>query len=232
MAIENHENPNQEIKPKSRRSMGVGGPEEEENQWPPWLKPLLKEEHFFVQCDSHGDSPKNKCNMYCLDCTNGSFCPLCLEHHKDHRTIQIRRLSYHHVIRVNEIQKHLDILSVQTYVIDGAKAVFLNERPQHGRLKRVKGVRVTTCDVCSRGLVDDCFCFCSLGCKVAGTSRSFEKGREHTVMESENSSNISGVEDDDIPKPQSVNASTPQLPTSTSLRKRPRKGIPQRSPLQ
>ncbi|CAN6855894.1 unnamed protein product [Brassica oleracea] len=233
MAIENHENPNQEIKPKSRRSMGVGGPEEEENQWPPWLKPLLKEEYFFVQCDSHGDSPKNKCNMYCLDCTNGSFCPLCLEHHKDHRTIQIRRLSYHHVIRVNEIQMHLDILSVQTYVIDSAKAVFLNERPQHGRLKRVKGVRVTTCDVCSRGLVDDCFCFCSLGCKVAGTSRSFEKGREHTVMEAENSSNISGVEDD-IPKPQSVNASTPQLPTSTStsLRKRPRKGIPQRSPLQ
>ncbi|KAF2564188.1 hypothetical protein F2Q70_00017988 [Brassica cretica] len=166
MAIENHENPNQEIKPKSRRSMGVGGPEEEENQWPPWLKPLLKEEHFFVQCDSHGDSPKNKCNMYCLDCTNGSFCPLCLEHHKDHRTIQIRRLSYHHVIRVNEIQMHLDVLSVQTYVIDSAKAVFLNERPQHGRLKRVKGVRVTTCDVCSRGLVDDCFCFCSLGCKV------------------------------------------------------------------
>ena len=55
-------------------------------------------------------------------------------------------------------------------------------------------------------------------------------------MESENSSNISGVEDNDIPKPQSVNASTPQLPTSTStstsLRKRPRKGIPQRSPLQ
>ncbi|RID75902.1 hypothetical protein BRARA_B02917, partial [Brassica rapa] len=188
---------------------GVGGPEEEENQWPPWLKPLLKEEHFFVQCDSHGDSPKNKCNMYCLDCTNGSFCPLCLEHHKDHRTIQIRRLSYHNVIRVNEIQMHLDILSVQTYVIDGAKVVFLNERPQ---LERVRGVRVTNaCDVCSRGLADDCFCFCSLGCK--------------------NSSNISGVENN-IPNPQSVNASTTELPTSTSLRKRPRKGIPYRSPLQ
>ncbi|CAN6847757.1 unnamed protein product [Brassica oleracea] len=229
MAIEDNRNPNQEIKPKSRRIIGGGGPEEEENQWPPWLKPLLKE-NFFVLCNFHGHSPKNECNMYCLDCTNGSLCSLCLEHHKDHRTIQIRRLSYHHVIRVNEIQMHLDILSVQTYVNNSAKVVFLNERPQ---LERVRGVRVTNaCDVCSRGLADDCFCFCSLGCKVAGTSRSFEKGREHTVMESENSSNISGVEDDDIPKPQSVNASTPQLPTSTSLRKRPRKGIPQRSPLQ
>ncbi|CAF2142511.1 hypothetical protein IGI04_007676 [Brassica rapa subsp. trilocularis] len=223
MAIENHENPNR------RRSMGGGGPEEEENQWPPWLKPLLKE-NFFAQCNFHGHSPKNECNMYCLDCTNGgSLCPLCLEHHKDHRTIQIRRLSYHDVIRVNEIQMHLDILSVQTYVNNSAKVVFLNERPQ---LERVRGVRVTNaCDVCSRGLADDCFCFCSLGCKVAGASRSFEKGVKHTLTELESSNNSSGVEDS-IPSLQSLITSTPQRPTSTSLRKRPRKGIPHRSLLQ
>ncbi|KAL0692903.1 hypothetical protein Bca4012_060083 [Brassica carinata] len=228
MAIEDHKNPNQDIKPKSRTIRGVGGPEEEENQWPPWLKPLL-EEHFFVQCNVHGDSSKNECNMYCLDCTNGSLCPLCLEQHKNHRTIQIRRSSYHDVIRINEIEKHLDILSVQTYVINSAKVVFLNERPQLGRRKRVKVTNA--CDVCSRGLVDDCFCFCSLGCKVAGTSRSFEKGVKQTLMALESSNNSSGVEDS-IPCPQSLTPSTPQVPTSTSLRKRPRKGIPYRSPLQ
>ncbi|CAH8390934.1 unnamed protein product [Eruca vesicaria subsp. sativa] len=228
MAIEDHENPNEGIKPKSRRIMGGGEPEEGENQWPPWLIPLLKE-HFFGQCNFHLNSPKNECNMYCLDCTNGSLCSLCLEHHKDHRTIQIRRSSYHDVIRVNEIQKHLDILSVQTYVINSAKVVFLNERPQR---MRVKGVRVTNaCDACSRGLVDICFCFCSLGCKVAGTSRSFEKEVKHTLMEVESLNNISGVEDN-IPSPQILTSSTPQVPTSTSLRKRPRKSIPQRSPLQ
>uniref|UniRef100_A0A1J3D594 PLATZ transcription factor family protein n=1 Tax=Noccaea caerulescens TaxID=107243 RepID=A0A1J3D594_NOCCA len=226
MAIEDYENPNREIKPKHRRVMGAGGPEEEEeNRWPPWLKPLLKEV-FFSQCSFHGHSPKSECNMYCLDCTNGSLCSLCLAHHKDHRTVQIRRSSYHDVIRVNEIQKHVDISSIQTYVINSAKVVFLNERPQP---KPGKGV-TNTCDVCFRGLVDDCFSFCSLGCKVAGTSRNFEKRGKDTPMEPENSSNSSGV-DNDISNLQSSIPSTPEFPPG-SFRKRRRKGIPYRSPLQ
>ncbi|KAJ0252733.1 hypothetical protein HA466_0118820 [Hirschfeldia incana] len=226
MAIEEHENPNREINPKNRTTMGSGGEEEEEEKWwPSWLKPLLKE-HFFVQCNFHRHSPKSECKMYCLDCTNGSLCALCLAHHKDHRTIQIRRSSYHDVIRVSEIQKHLDLFSIQTYVINSAKVVFLNERPQP---RPAKGV-TNACSVCFRGLVDDCFRFCSLGCKVAGTSRSFEKRVKSTATESENSSNSSGVEDL-ISNPQSLTPSTPQLPTSTSFRKRPRKGIPYQSPL-
>ncbi|KAJ0240637.1 hypothetical protein HA466_0222350 [Hirschfeldia incana] len=227
MAIEDYENPHRVIKPKNIRVMGAGGIEEEENhRWPAWLKPLLKEP-FFVQCNVH--SPKSECKMYCLDCTNGSLCSLCLAHHKDHRTIQIRRSSYHDVIRVNEIQKHLDILGIQTYVINSAKVVFLNERPQP---RPGKGV-TNTCKVCYRGLVDDCFTFCSLGCKVAGSGRSFEKRVKHnTPVEPEHSSsNSSGVEDN-IPDPQSLAPSTPQLPTSTTIRKRKRKGIPYQSPLQ
>ncbi|MCD9642014.1 hypothetical protein HAX54_028601 [Datura stramonium] len=218
--------------------MGAGGPDEEENTWPPWLNPLLKE-RFFVQCKLHVDSHKSECNMYCLDCINGPLCSLCLSHHKDHIVIQIRRSSYHDVIRVNEIQKYLDISSVQTYIINSAKVVFLNERPQP---RPGKGV-TNTCQVCERSLLDS-FKFCSLGCKVIGTSKNFVKKprqlsttRRLTVAapdssdDSYSSCNHHGRYKNAINKVQSFIPSTPP-PTSVNYKTaKRRKGIPHRAPM-
>ncbi|KAK7855685.1 protein RGF1 INDUCIBLE TRANSCRIPTION FACTOR 1-like [Quercus suber] len=198
----------------------------ENNKWPLWLRPLLQTS-FFVQCKVHADSHKSECNMYCLDCMNGALCSLCLGSHRDHRAIQIRRSSYHDVIRVSEIQKYLDITGVQTYIINSARIVFLNERPQP---RPGKGV-TNTCQVCERSLLDS-FSFCSLGCKIVGTSKNFRKRKMCMDTDgSDTEGSLNGISNGYVKsRIQSFSPSTPPPTVNYRTAKR-RKGVPHRSPM-
>ncbi|CAA7390865.1 unnamed protein product [Spirodela intermedia] len=207
---------------------------------PQWLESLLATP-FFSPCTTHGDAARGECNMFCLDCPAASaFCFSCRAvGHYDHRVIQIRRSSYHDVVRVSEVQKSLDISGVQTYVINSARVVFLNERPQpKGPAASTSGASskataAHACKICARALLDP-FRFCSIGCKLEGVRRGvdagFARGTEGTDEGDAAGYGTreapSGVKQAEAGEPAS---SKGPLAPPTSLRRR--KGIPHRAPL-
>ncbi|KAK9112343.1 hypothetical protein Scep_019862 [Stephania cephalantha] len=227
---------------------------ENEDLVPMWVKPMLKS-RYFTTCLLHAHSNKSECNFFCIDChDNNALCSYCLKHHQHHRILQIRRSSYHDVIRVSEIQRYIDVSGVQNYVINSAKIVFLNERPQH-RVGRGFGSTNNSCQICCRALLEP-FKFCSLGCKVEGMSRGggdahvtlmlpWEFNQQTTLSQfkysssstSSSSSSTSlkkiqiGFKSDGCGGELKDDDFTPVTPPIINYRKgKPRKGIPHRAP--
>ncbi|RCV25396.1 hypothetical protein SETIT_5G163100v2 [Setaria italica] len=206
---------------------------------PSWLELLLATQ-FFTTCASHPLATRNECNLFCIQCevSPAAFCYYCRScDHSTHRVIQIRRSSYHNVVRVSEIEDILDISDVQTYIINSARVVFLNERPQQRgcgvSLCKAPTLSAHNCETCGRGLLD-AFHFCSLGCHL----RSTKKDMNRTTMV-ENSSQCS--EKDDVTRSDDVDSSTAndkdscndkndEEPQLKRIARHRRKGIPRRAP--
>ncbi|RHN74262.1 putative transcription repressor PLATZ family [Medicago truncatula] len=136
----------------------------------PWLAKLLAITTFFTTCEVHPRESKNECNKFCLDCNDNPLCGSCIKYcHKDHRVIQIRRSSYNEAVKTTEIYKHVDILGIQTYVINSSTVVFLNKRaraqPKRYKIGKIGHTNDSLCKTCDRNLVDYTY-FCSLACKV------------------------------------------------------------------
>ena len=127
---------------------------------PRWLRTLLRTP-FFDACAPHADLRKAECNFFCLDCCT-AMCPHCLPSHTDHRVLQIRRYVYHEVARQADMAKLMDVSGVQPYVINSARVLFLNERPQP-RPGRGGGSECATCGRCLQAGFE----YCSVACKAS-----------------------------------------------------------------
>ncbi|CAI7831270.1 unnamed protein product [Closterium sp. NIES-54] len=154
---------------------------------PAWLPRLLRG-RYFTSCPRHAGASRAERNYFCVTCSGESLCTACIaeqhsnnsghHHHnhsggsinsgesKPHNILQIRRSSYHECVRINEVAKILDLSHIQVYVINSAKIVFLNGRPQ---ARPVKGAPFY-CETCERMLLDASR-FCSLGCKLAAVPK-------------------------------------------------------------
>jgi hypothetical protein len=74
--------------------------------------------------------------------------------------LQIRRSTYHEVVKISDLGRLADVAGIQHYVINGAKVVFLCPRPQP---RPPKGVAAPSrCAVDGRQLMDASCRYCSL----------------------------------------------------------------------
>ncbi|XP_022727211.1 uncharacterized protein LOC111283079 [Durio zibethinus] len=207
-----------------------------------WLTSLLQIE-FFGSCSDHQDLRKNEKNVFCIDC-NLEFCRHC-KAHSQHRSLQICKYVYQDVVRLQEIQKHLDCSKIQTYKINGEKAVHLNPRPQAKDAKpSTKSKTGAACEACRRYLQDPPNRFCSISCKVSAVDvkpkdqsdkmellmqefpdLSWKDNQKSEISTEEKQSSLSSTDVSEETKT--------WVSTSLKPRKRvnKRKGIPHRAPL-
>ncbi|KAM1149199.1 hypothetical protein FF1_029778 [Malus domestica] len=178
---------------------------------PSWLESLLSTAFFSICGRSHKDGLRSESTWV---------------------RMQIRRSSYHNVVRVSEIQKVLDISGVQTYVINSARVLFLNQRPHEPKTAVKGGSHI--CEICARCLGDPVR-FCSLGCKLEGLKKNGEatsaKKEEEGRKEGKKRRLPSKELEDQTQQDMHQSTLTPTPPPHPNLRERRRKGIPRRAPL-
>ena len=145
-------------------------------------------------------------NLFCLECAdeNGA-CLGCAEAHLGHRVLQIRRSSYHEVVRLQEASKLVNTSSIQPYTINSARVVFLQERPQSrtGKSLQVGGGRfeggLSGCVHCGRVLQDG-FLYCSLNCKLEGLRRTARSARAKAAAGTKTKPADGEAAEEDVPE--------------------------------
>nr|XP_043625749.1 protein RGF1 INDUCIBLE TRANSCRIPTION FACTOR 1-like [Erigeron canadensis] len=180
---------------------------------PLWLKSLFSEE-FYNACGFHENEKKNERNLFCIDCCAG-ICSHCSKDklHRSHHLIQIRKYMYQGVIKVEDAGKLMNCSSIQPYISNSAKVVFLHPRQQFPQTKVCK-ITGNRCGSCNRALQEK-YQFCSIFCKITNEMSSGEMMSEN-LHESEVSSSPEPGSEDGLMTPESVLEPFASLRTSSS----------------
>ncbi|KAF6256617.1 PLATZ transcription factor-domain-containing protein [Scenedesmus sp. NREL 46B-D3] len=132
-----------------------------------WLYQLVTCPYLFKPCPQCSTSHSGRevlITYFDPDAPERGYCTYCPQRASRPRLLQIRRSTYHEVIKAADVSRMADVSGIQHYVINGAKVLFLRPRPQPRPPKGV--VAPARCAVDGRQLMDAHSSYCSLRCKL------------------------------------------------------------------
>jgi hypothetical protein len=132
-----------------------------------WLYQLVTCPYLFKPCPQCSVSHSGRevlITYFDPDAPEHGYCTYCPQRASSPRLLQIRRSTYHEVIKAADVSRMADVSGIQHYVINGAKVLFLRPRPQPRPPKGV--VAPARCSVDGRQLMDAHSSYCSLRCKL------------------------------------------------------------------
>ena len=119
------------------------------------VRTISKAEGFFTPCptchEAHNGTRDSHLSFMDVDEPHGrGYCHFCRPADPARRIIQIRRNTYHDVLRIGDMTKIYDVAQIQQYTINNGKVVFLKPRPQMPKCARwedgeVQGGRGALC---------------------------------------------------------------------------------------
>ncbi|KXZ55843.1 hypothetical protein GPECTOR_2g1394 [Gonium pectorale] len=124
-------------------------------------------ERLFTPCptchEPHRGSRDSHISFLNVDDPRGrAYCHFCNPKDTAARVVQVRRNTYHDVMRIGDLSKLYDTSHIQQYTINNGKVIFLRARPQPPK----PGSAGPACSHCHRVLMDPGSRFCSLECKL------------------------------------------------------------------
>lgn len=132
-----------------------------------WLYDLVTCPFLFKpcpRCSATNSGREVLMTYFDTDNPTHGYCTYCPQRHSRPHLLQIRRSTYHEVVKASDVSRLTDVSGIQHYVINGSKVLFLRPRPQP---RPPKGVMAPArCAVDGRQLMDAHSGYCSLRCKL------------------------------------------------------------------